>query len=60
MTKVSAAPKGTLKVISKESDDFIFEEIYRHNALKDLEYNYNYKDNDDNKVTVADDAAEEE
>ena len=35
--KVSAASKGALKV-SKESDDFIFEEIYRRDALEDPEF----------------------
>ena len=45
--KSQAKGKAALKV-SKESDDFIFEEIHRRDALEDPEYEY-----------VDDDAAEE-
>ena len=39
--KLLAQAKAALKV-SKESDDFIFEEIHRRDALEDPEYEYDF------------------
>ena len=52
--KSQAKGKAALKV-SKESDDFIFEEIHRRDALEDPEYEYEYE-----YEYVDDDAAEEQ
>ena len=50
--KPQAQAKAALKV-SKESNDFIFEEIHRRDALEDPEYEYEYE------YEFVEDAAEE-